>query len=78
MALQNFFCSSDNGKRAKPSTISGKEVTCEFRMKKNGSSVPIVEIFGSDNKDGTITTRVIVRSSDGRIVLNQVFTTNNK
>lgn len=75
MAYQNFFASTDNYRRKTPAQASGKGLTNEFRMRKDGDSMQVVQIIGTDNNDGTITTRVMVFDPNtGETVFNQSFT----
>ena len=71
MALQNFFAASTNYRRKNPAQTSGKELWSEFRMRHKGDSIQVVSCFGTENEDGSISTHVTVRGSDGRVVFDE-------
>lgn len=72
MAYQNFFATSNNGRRATPAQCSGKEVTSEFRMRNEGSSELVCSCEGIINPDNTITTIVTVHLDNGETVTHEV------
>lgn len=65
MALQNFYMTGTNYKRATPVTLSGKEIKANFFMKVKGSSKNVVTIYGLEGDEpgekDMIMLKVIVR-----------------
>lgn len=58
--MQNFFTRANNGRRANPAQVSGKQIDGEVRMKVEGVSKQVVRFIGSPNDDDTITLRIVV------------------
>lgn len=74
MALQSFFSSFSKSTRKTPATVSGRFVSGEFRMRKDGTSIQIVKVDGvSEGKDLEVAVQVF--DPDGVKVFDKKFKT---